>query len=222
MLIVSIIAPIFMAILFGYGLPRLSILITKQFGFDLLAYKDLLTIVLLLTVPVMQGLFAAFIILDEQDEDILTFVSITPLSKDGYLLYRLGAPVVINSLLSFVALFIAGYQDVITWSFLPIMLLLALKAPLVALFVAGMAKNKVEGLAVSKVASILLLVPFAFYFVDGGLKYFAGILPPFWTVAAFFYSLESAYLAYWLHIVMAVVTHMILIYFLYHRFKKTV
>ncbi|WP_322446026.1 hypothetical protein [Robertmurraya mangrovi] len=137
-------------------------------------------------------------------------------------MYRLGAPVVINSLLTIVALSIAGYHDVITWSFLPIILLLALKAPLVALFVAGMAKNKVEGLAVSKVASILLLVPFAFYFVDGGWKYFAGILPPFWTVAAFFYSLQSAYLQYWLHMAVAVLTHIILIYLLYSRFKRIV
>ncbi|MDZ5471724.1 hypothetical protein SM124_08190 [Bacillus sp. 31A1R] len=48
MLIVSIVAPIFLAILFGYGIPLVSVLIEERFGFDLMAYTDLLTIVLYL------------------------------------------------------------------------------------------------------------------------------------------------------------------------------
>lgn len=219
MLIVSIVAPLLLALLFRFAIPFISTFVEGRFSLNLLVYEELFAIMLLLVVPVMQGLFAAFIILDEQDEDILTFLSVTPLSKKGYLLYRLGAPVLINTLLTFLALILAGYSHYITWALVPVIVLLALEAPLVALFVAGIAKNKVEGLAVAKIASILLLVPFLYYFVEGSWKYLGGVLPTFWTVAAF---LERTTMDFWFFSGVSILTHVLFLYILFQNFKKTI
>lgn len=176
----------------------------------------------MITVPVLLGMFAAFIILDERDENVLTFLAVTPLSKKEYLAYRLGTPVFISTLLSFAALFIAGYADIISWRTIPVILLLSLEAPLVALFVAGTAKNKVEGLAVAKVASILLLVPLMFDFIEGPWKYIAGMLPPFWLVAAFFSALHSEVDKWLIFIGVSLCAHLFSIWILFIRFKNAV
>ncbi|MFE8701952.1 hypothetical protein ACFYKX_15225 [Cytobacillus sp. FJAT-54145] len=222
MLVVSILAPIMLSLLFRFALPVISSFVEGRFSVNLSAYSDLFIIILLLVVPVMQGLFAAFIILDEQDEQILSFVSVTPLTKEGYLIYRLGAPILINMVLSIVSLMIAGYSYVIEFSFIPILILLALKAPLVSLLVAGFAKNKVEGLAVSKLASILLLVPFIYVFVEGPLKYLGGVLPPFWTVAAFMNLMNGSTGEFWLYTTVSLATHILFIMILFNRFRKII
>ncbi|MBP5175600.1 MAG: hypothetical protein ILP07_06805, partial [Treponema sp.] len=46
--------------------------------------------------------------------------------------------------------------------------------------VALLASNKVEGLAFSKFTGILILGPFAAFFIKGGIKYAASFLPTFW------------------------------------------
>ncbi|MDE3840394.1 hypothetical protein C0966_13730 [Bacillus methanolicus] len=222
MLMVSILAPLLLALIFRFGIPFIFSYLEGRFSITLKDYSELQAIILMITVPVLLGMFAAFIILDERDENVLTFLAVTPLSKKEYLAYRLGTPVFISTLLSFAALFIAGYADIISWRTIPVILLLSLEAPLVALFVAGTAKNKVEGLAVAKVASILLLVPLMFDFIEGPWKYIAGMLPPFWLVAAFFSALHSEVDKWLIFIGVSLCAHLFSIWILFIRFKNAV
>ncbi|WP_141430908.1 hypothetical protein [Bacillus sp. 03113] len=218
LLIVAVFAPLLMAIIFRFGIPLIIDLLEGRINIELEKYTELLSIVLLMTVPVMIGMFAAFIILDEKDEHIIPFLAVTPLSKKGYLFYRLSAPVFISTVLSFVALFIAGYRNFIQPSTLPVIVLVGIEAPLVALFIAGFAKNKVEGLAVAKVASILLLVPLSFYLISDGWKYIGGILPPFWIAASYHFALHSSILLFVLHFFIALVMHIGGVVLLYRKF----
>jgi fluoroquinolone transport system permease protein len=215
---VSISAPLFLAIAFRFGLPAADRYLLDGMTFKLANYQVLFPITLLLSVPIMLSMFAAFIILDEQDENVLTYLAITPLTKKGYLIYRLGAPVSISTLLAIVALFLAGYESIISPALGVVILLISFEAPLVALFIAGIAKNKVEGLAIAKVASILLLTPFFYYFVEGSWKYLFGIIPPFWIVAAYDAALANQWNELLYFSILSIVSHLFFIHLLLKRF----
>lgn len=221
MLIISVVAPLLLAVMFRIGLPVVAELFSPTFVFDPESYRVLLASILFMTVPVMLGMFAAFIILDEQDENVLMFLAVTPISKQGYLLYRLTAPVVAGTILSPIALLIAGYGDLLTWTSVWVIPFFGLVAPLVTLFIVSIAHNKVEGLAISKAASILLLVPFVHFFVEGKLSLIGGVLPPYWTIAAFLSGLEKSTGDLVLYLVISFCLHGVLIYMLLRRFKHS-
>ncbi|QED49803.1 hypothetical protein [Cytobacillus dafuensis] len=220
MLIVAIIAPFLLALLFRFGIPAFATFIEDKIVFQPELYTELFALILLLTVPVMLGMFAAFVILDEQDENLLMYMAVTPLSQRGYLIYRLGGPVLISTCLSVTALFLAGYQSVISAYTMPVILFSGIEAPLVTLFIISFAKNKVEGLAVAKAASVLLLVPFLYYFVSGNWKYLGGLLPPFWIAAAFFTGIQSSLSLTIVNLIIAACTHALAIFLLYKRFAS--
>ncbi|MDR0271644.1 MAG: hypothetical protein LBJ26_26665 [Paenibacillus sp.] len=61
----------------------------------------------------------------------------------------------------------------------------ALEAPLIALFLVAFASNKVEGLALSKGASLMVVVPAVAWFISSPIKYAFGIFPAFWIYEIF-------------------------------------
>jgi fluoroquinolone transport system permease protein len=95
--------------------------------------------------------------------------------------------------------------------------MVALEAPIVALFLAAFAENKVEGLAFSKMLGLMYLAPFMAYFVDSHWQYLAGILPPFWITKAFL-AAQNDVSIYWLYVAAGIITHLVIIALLLKRF----
>lgn len=103
-------APILLAMLMRAGLPFMARFIHLNFNFDLIPHYPFVVGLLLLASPLMVGALVGFLILDEKDDQILPYLSVTPLQKKGYILYRLAAPVVLSVILNFVMLLLlAGH-----------------------------------------------------------------------------------------------------------------
>ena len=211
--------PIFIAVLFHFGIPLVSRLVSQWL--DLTEYYRFIMSFLAFITPSFVGMIMGFILLDERDEDILSYIAVTPLSKAGYLGYRIISPMFISIIVTYLVLFIAHLSPVPVIRLIPVVIMAAMEAPILALFLAAFANNKVEGLAVYKLTSLIYLAPAVGYFIKSGWAYLAGILPPFWISKAFLASYEP-YAGYWLFIVAGFVIHLIFIHLMLNRFNERI
>lgn len=165
-----------------------------------------------LATPMLFGWIAGFLILDERDQHILEYVSVTPLGRRGLLRARLGVPVLASVLVAPMAGLIAPN----TWStpgLIAVSVIASIECPVLAIALASTARNKVEGLAIAKLASLpFVAVPAAFYLGDWAWLF--AWLPPFW-VAKLAIDLTV------FHVVGAVIVHSIWLAGALYAFSRT-
>ena len=168
----SLVPPI--ALFLGRGAMDPSAL--AAFGIAELS-RYLVPLVLLLP-AVLIGWVTGFLLLEERDEGTLLAVDVTPVGKAGFLGYRVG----LAALSTFVLVLYA-------WPFVladrPVTLVL-MAGLLVAASTVGfavalpaIARNKVEGLAVTKLTNLLLLAPLLAA-IPSPLRFLGGVVPTFW------------------------------------------
>ena len=203
-------------------LPWATGYLSNNFGFDLVPYYPmLLSFFFVLQIPLLFGVMAGLLVLDERDDDTLTALRVTPISMAGYTLYRGGA----TTLLSFAYVLIAlPLTGLLPPSLLPatalVALLSGLMAPLFALILSTFAANKVEGLALMKGLSVFMLGPLAAYFIDSDWQLLLGVLPTYWPAKAFWVAGEGGNL--WPYVLVGMVYHLLLLAWLLRRFQKKV
>lgn len=219
MLLISIFAPFILAFAMRPGLSFAREILIRELSFDLSHYYKLIMSVLILITPMMMGMLSGFLILDERDENILTFYSVTPLSKSGYLFYRVAMPTVISFLLSFFVFYFIGIVECRIELLIPVLLLCALESPMMALFLGAFASNKVEGLVLTKAFGILFIAPIAGYFIKSNWQYAAAIAPTYWVSKALLTGAETSG-SYWIFIVVGTAVHLLIIGLLVKRFEN--
>lgn len=124
------------------------------------------------------GWVSGFLLLEDRDDGPLLAVEVTPVGRAGFLAYRLAVSAGITALITAmgVALLLPGEA---IW--LKLLLLTAIPAETVLACVAllALARNKVEGLALTKLTNILAVVPLL-AIVPSPWRYVAGVLPTYW------------------------------------------
>ena len=211
--------PFFIGLLARFGMPFAREALLEYF--DLAEHYVFIMSFLILMTPMMYGTVMGFIILDDRDEDILTYISVTPLSRQGYVLYRLMSPMVSSFILTFVVLFLGGLVELHPMGTIPVAIMASLEAPLMTLVLGTFAANKVEGLAISKGLGLLNFAPVAAYFIKSDWQLLAGILPPYWITKAFL-SIYMNYEGYWIYIICGLTVHILLILVMLKRFNKRI
>lgn len=206
--------PFLMGLLYRILIPELRQLLISHF--DLSLYYPLIMLFLVMMSPLLFGWVIGFSLLDDRDEDILAYMSITPLQKTGYLQFKIIAPVFISIIQGYLVLLIANLCPMDYIKLLPVIILAAMEAPLFALAQGVFAGNKVEGLAVGKLLGLVLIGPFISYFVDSPLAYLAGIIPPFWITETYF----SEGPQYWMGLGIGLVVHIIFLIGMSKLFNK--
>lgn len=219
MLLISIFAPVILAVVMKFGLPFVEGILLAELAFDLSRYNALIMSVTILISPMMIGMLSGFLILDERDENILVFYSVTPLSKSGYLAYRLITPTIISFILSFFVFYFINIVMCDLVFLIPIFLVCALESPLMALFLGAFAANKVEGLALSKGFGLLFLASIAGYFVKSSWRYLLGIAPTYWVSKAMLIGIAGGN-GFWITIAVGALVHLAFIAFLLGRFEN--
>ena len=124
------------------------------------------------------GWVTGFLLLEDRDEGTLLAIDVTPVGKSGFLAYRSGVtalvafaitlfawPLVIPDATAGMAFFIAA--------------LTAAYAVAAAVVLPAIARNKVEGLALTKLTNFAIVFPLV-AFVPSPLRYIAGIVPTYW------------------------------------------
>jgi hypothetical protein len=139
-----------------------------------------------IAIPMIYSFLAAFLILDERDEHLLTVLRVMPISRNSYLIYRM----FFLSLFAFIVLLIfpplSGLVDGTQFSYpayIPVALLFAFFTPFLALLVGTFAQNKVQAFAIFKIGGTVFMLPIFAYFLNlGDLKYIFSPIPNFWSL----------------------------------------
>jgi fluoroquinolone transport system permease protein len=217
MLYAVCIAPLLAALFFRFVIPFIETLLCGYFNETsiLAGYYLLFDLFLALLTPYMFCFASAMVMLAEYDENMISYMAVTPVGKRGYILSRLVFPAGISFFISVVLLSLFSLTE---WSFvmlLLICLLISLFSIAVSLLILSVSHNRVEGMAVSKLSSVIMLglpVPF---FLFSNIQYLFSILPSFWI--AKLCTDENIWL-----LAPALLTSFVWIGFLYKRFEKKV
>lgn len=218
-LMMSILGPLILALTIKFVMPWIQEVVLAQLSYNLSQDFAFIMSFLILMVPMMIGMLTGFMILEERDEDLLTYFSVTPLSKSGYLIYRLISPIVISLILTLVLLQLTSLIKIDLLQLLPIILLASLGAPIIALFMTSFAQNKVEGLALGKISGILPFAALAAYFIKSNWQLLAGVFPSYWISKAFLLR-NTKY--YWFYLFLGLVVHLAYLKFFLAKFSRKI
>lgn len=115
--------------------------------------------------PLLAGATVGFLLLDQRDDHTLLALRVTPLPLAAYIAYRLAMPAAVAVLTTLAALAVAGGAGLTARGVLLAALAAAPLAPVAALALAALARNKLQGLALMKAASVVLAAPLASLFL---------------------------------------------------------
>jgi len=158
MLLMASLAPLFLILLLRLVFPILSDFIFQKFDFRIYKYYSIAAITMVSLIPMLFGMVYAFILLDENDMHILQVISVTPAGKKNFLFMRMIVPSFLSFILVLLTILFTAPMPSEGWlRSLFVSLLLACQSPFVFLFIGGIARNKIEGLALSKFYGVFLI-----------------------------------------------------------------
>ncbi len=211
--------PLFVGVVVRLGAPILTPRVIAQFQFDPTPYYDLLLAMLLMMTPVIFGSVVGFLLLDQRDDQTLVALQVTPLSLNGYLAYRIAVPIVFCVLITMIVIPLTGLVPVNLFSLFLVALAAAPLAPILALFFAAFAQNKVQGFALMKGMGVLMLPPVIAYFVHADWQLVFGLAPTYWP-AKLLWSLQAGEPNAWIYFVVGLVYQAVLLIDMLGHFNK--
>ena len=180
MMFAACFTPFIMGALIKFGIPFFE-RITK---FSLQGYYPIFDLLLSIMAPVLLCFAFAMITLEEIDDKVSRYFSITPLGKAGYLFTRLVVPAIISAVIAFIVLLLFSLEKLPTSMMIGLALLGSVQAIIVSLMIITLSGNKLEGMAVTKLSALTLLgIPVPF-FIDSYYQCAVGFLPSFWVAKA--------------------------------------
>lgn len=214
-----IVFPVLIALLLRWGVPLFAAALAEQFQFDLSPYYPVVMSFVVLITPVLFGMIVGFLLLDERDDQTLTALQVTPMPLSSYLAYRVGLPMALSVVMTILIFSIAALVEIEVPSLLLAALIAAPLAPLLALFLAALAENKVQGFALVKASGITFLPPVIAYFIESAWQLAVGILPTYWPVKVF-WLLYAGDPTFWLYALAGVAYQALLLTALLRRFNN--
>ncbi len=149
------------------------------------------------------------------------FFSVTPLTRQGYFLYRIFLPFFLGALFSFFVSYFSNLETIPLWSLSPLILIAALEAPMITLFLGTFATNRVKGLAFSKGLGVMFAAPLAGYLIDSNWHFAAGFIPPYWITQGFLAAYNSQSF-FFLYLAGGIVVHLVFLNFLIKKYLASV
>ena len=183
MLLAACIGPILAGLLIRIGIPKLEQALTGWLDSEqiLVPYYGLIDLFYSAIAAILLCFAAAMVILEERDDHIEKYLFVTSLGQKGYIASRIFIPAVAAFILTLILL------PIFHLSTMPVAKLLGLSATgtlqgvIIALSIVTFSSNKLEGMAVTKMATVIMLGAFVPYFVRGKMQYAAAFLPSFWA-----------------------------------------
>ncbi|WP_406657510.1 hypothetical protein V7O62_02850 [Methanolobus sp. ZRKC2] len=217
------------AVVLHFGLPWLNIHLTET---GLLPREGIATSLEDLY-PLMVAFFAlfngallvgaifGFILLDEKDDNTIKAMLVTPVPLNQYLGYRVAVPALMGFLIITAMAGFIGLALLPMWQMLLIIAGASLTAPIVALFFATFAENKVQGFALSKAGGIAGWTILLGWFLPEPWSWLMGLFPPYWISKAYWMAYEGNGL-WWIVLIIGIILQLALIKLLIKKFNQAV
>ncbi len=206
MLAVMLFTPILSGTLLRLGIPRIA----DQ------SYFLLADILIVSITPLIYSFIGAMVILEEIDNNISIYLSVTPLGKKGYLISRLGLPIAVSLVFGTVVSYVFSISGITIFQSIIYTLLFSIISMTICMLIVSLSSNRVEGMALTKISNILILgFPLPFFLGDKVIQYAGGFLPSFWAGKVIF---DEEYL----YFIPFILTSLIWIIMLYRRFNRKI
>jgi fluoroquinolone transport system permease protein len=217
-----ILLPIVTGLVLRFGVPPLTASLIDKFSFDLTPYHPvIMAYFFVLMNPLVFGVVVGFLLLDERDDGTLTALQITPLPMVNYLAYRIVIPTILSIIMMLVVYPLTNMGDLRFSSVLISALVAAPMAPFIALAYASIAENKVQGFALMKGSSIILMPPILAFFIQSKWELAFGFLPTYWPLKVY-WMLEAGDMNIWPYAVIGVIYACILVWVFTRRFNRII
>lgn len=144
-------------------------------------YYGLIDVLFSMLTPTMLCFAAAMVILEEHDDRIDGYLFVTTLGRKGYLVSRLGIPAFIALIATLILLPIFKLTPLSVFQVAFLSIMGALQGILIALLIVTLSTNKLEGMAVTKIAALTMLGALVPYVTTHQIQWACFFLPSFWV-----------------------------------------
>lgn len=182
MLFAAGLAPLLAGSAIRYGIPPAEDCLIRLTGMGavLSPYYGLLDIFFGSLTPAMFCFIAAMVMLEERDDHIDRYLFATTLGKSGYYVSRIGIPALAALAVTAILLPVFRLTDLSAGATLFLSLAGTLQGVIIALLIVTISTNKLEGMAVTKLSSLMILGAAIPYFVPSPYYFGFAFLPSFW------------------------------------------
>lgn len=165
------------------------------------------------------GFIYSMVLIDEKDTNVAKVYGILPISKFWFVIFRLAAPFLFAAISTFLMFLVQTYYQLSIITNLIYSALCGLIAPTMVLFVAIMAKNKLEGMTWQKLFNIPITLPVLSFFVPTSFSFVFAFLPTFWAYQGFNNLVVGN--RYFLYLFIGFVFNILLIILMARKFSKS-
>ena len=178
----------------------------------------------ILMLAAMQGSIAfgfiySMVLVDEKDTQVAKVYGILPVSKFWFTAFRLIPPFLLATLAAFALLLVEPFYGLPPVSNLVYSALTGTVAPLMTLFIAVVAKNKIEAMTWQKLFNIPLFLPVLAFFVPASFSFVFAIFPTFWAYQGFNFLIEGG--NFWLYMLIGFAHSILLLALMIKRFTRS-
>lgn len=169
-------------------LPLLILLVTR-YGVPYIvgvfpgvqAYINVILMLATMQGSIAFGFIYSMVLVDEKDTNVAKVYGILPVSKLWFVVFRLFPPFLLATIATFLLLLVEPFYGLPVSSSLVYSVLAGLVAPLMTLFIATVAKNKIEAMTWQKLFNLPLFLPVLAFFVPVSFWFVFAIFPTFWA-----------------------------------------
>lgn len=164
------------------------------------------------------GFIYSMVLIDEKDTNVAKVYGIMPISKFWFVIFRLIAPYLLAVSATFLVFLVEPYFKLSVVVNLVYSALAGLIAPVMVLFVAILAKNKLEAMTWQKLFNIPITLPVLAFFVPAAFSFVFAIFPTHWAYQGFSHLITGK--NYFLYFFIGYIFNLLLIAFLARKFAK--
>lgn len=182
MLFAACLAPVLLGFLFRFAIPLIEAAFTDWFHVSaiIVPYYALIDIFFAMLPSVMFCFVSAMVSLEEADEKTAAYLYVTPLGRKGYLVARLGIPSVAAFPVTIVLLPVFKLTSLSAADIILLAAEGALQGIIISLLIVTFSSNKLEGMAVTKLSTLMVCGAAIPFFIKHNVQYVISPLPSFW------------------------------------------
>ena len=182
MLFAGLMSPVLAGIAIHFGVPFAEKMLIQVTGLPavLTPYYGLFDIFFASLTPVMFCFIASMVVLEENDDHIDFYLFITGLGKKGYFVSRMVLPALLAFLITVILLPVVKLTALSGVEIILLSLAGSLQGIVIALLIITISSNKLEGMAVTKLASLMIFGAVVPFFVPAPIDLCVFFLPSFW------------------------------------------
>jgi fluoroquinolone transport system permease protein len=159
------------------------------------------------------------VLVDEKDTNVAKVYGILPVSKFWFTAFRLIPPFLLATLATFFLLLVEPFYGLPVISNLVYSALAGLIAPQMILFVATIAKNKIEAMTWQKLFNLPFFLPLLAFYVPASFSLFFAIFPTFWAYQGFNSLINGG--TFWIYLLLGFAHSILLIILMIERFTRS-